>query len=714
MIVFYSLLNLVYPFKMWYNNLEVEGFALEKENKKTEQIKPKGRLKFYLNWPIYMVMILFAIDIYVFVKSKEAGLLIAVMICIFLVAHSLFIINLKKDLHRGMVDFAVGYSQIQKALIEDLTMPFAILDSQDIILWHNKAFAEATGGNEVAGKRIYAVLNKLTRESMPKDTDSVSSIRIEVGERFYHVECKKIDADKLIDKNPILQSPKGGCLIALTMKDETEFRRVETENKEQKFVAGIVYIDNYDEALENVEEMRRSMLTAVVERKINQFFSAGGSLVKKLEKDRFLVVMPHKVLDAQIAEKYAFLEEVKSINVGNDKRVTISVGIGAGKESYADNYELARFALEQALGRGGDQVVVKENDKLSYFGGKSQSQEKNTRVKARVKAQAIREAIQTKEKVIIMGHQLGDMDSFGSCIGMHRAVKALGKKAYIVAKDVTETVKPISDKFYNNPEYEQDMIIDGDEALNIADDNTLLIVVDTNTPSRLECPGVLDKCGSVVVIDHHRQGDITITGAVVSHVEPFASSACEMVVEILQYITDNLKLKQLEADAMYAGMIIDTNNFTNKAGVRTFEAAAFLKRAGADTQRVRKLLRTNMKDYKARAEAISKMQVFSDAFAISICRSDGLTSPTVVAAQAANELLDVEGIKASFVVTRYNDLYHVSARSIDEVNVQIIMERLGGGGHMNVAAAQIHADDIDAACKIVRDTVNQMKESGEI
>ena len=485
------------------------------------------------------------------------------------------------------------------------------------------------------------------------------------------------------------------------------------ENDAQSLVVGLLYLDNYDEALESVEEVRRSLLTALIERKINKYIASLDGISKKIEKDKYLIILRKRSLLQLQANKFDILEEVKTVNIGNEMAVTISIGIGLDGLTYLQNYEFARTAIDLALGRGGDQAVVKTTDQVTYYGGKSQQVEKNTRVKARVKAHALREIITSKDRVIIMGHRIPDVDSFGAAVGIYRIAKELDRKAHIVLNDVTTSVQPLRDLFLND-DYEEDMLVSSEHAKSLAGAGTVLVVVDVNKPSITECPELLKICKSIVVLDHHRQGLETIENATLSYVEPYASSACEMVTEILQYISDGIKVKSGEADCLYSGIVIDTNNFMTKTGVRTFEAAAYLRRAGADVTRVRKLFRDDAVEYKAKADAVSQAEVYRNCYAISTSTGDGLQSPTIVAAQAANELLNIRGIKASFVLTEYQGLIYVSARSIDEVNVQVIMERLGGGGHMNIAGCQMEGITINDAIKAIKDTLDKMLEEGEL
>ena len=328
-----------------------------------------------------------------------------------------------------------------------------------------------------------------------------------------------------------------------------------------------------------------------------------------------------------------------------------------------------------------------------------------------MKAHALRELMDGKDRLLIMGHRLADIDSFGAAVGIYRIATALNKKAHIVVNQVTSSVRPMMERFTETNDYPEDMFLKGEEAAGLVDNTTMLVVVDVNRPSITDEPSLLK---TIVVLDHHRASSEVIDNAVLSYVEPYASSACEMVAEVLQYIADGIKVKAPEADAMYAGIVIDTQNFTNQTGVRTFEAAAFLRRSGADITRVRKLFRENMVDYQAKAEAVKNAQVYMDAFAISICPSEGLESPTIVGAQAANELLEIRGIKASVVLTMYNNVVYYSARSIDEVNVQVMMEKLGGGGHRTIAGAQIADITLEEGINRLKEVIRQMVEEGQV
>ncbi|WP_318710021.1 DHH family phosphoesterase [Candidatus Acetatifactor stercoripullorum] len=681
-----------------------------------KRIKLKGRIKSYILFGIYLGILLFIVAGAVFMIDYRAGILLgAFTVFYFVVTLTLYFYN-KPVIMNELISFATEYGQIQKKLLRDLDLPYALLDDAGRVIWTNITFENVIHQPKGYNKSITSLFPTITRDRLPDDTGvDEAQYELEYEGSEYVAKFKKISLKDMAENSDMIEAKDyNGYLIAVYLFDETALHIALQEVDDQSLSVGMIYLDNYEEALESVEEVRRSLLIALIDRKVNKYISSLDGISKKLEKDKYLVILRKKTI-AQLQEsRFDLLEEVKTVNIGNEMAVTISIGIGLDGLTYAQNYEFARNAIDLALGRGGDQAVIKTPESITYYGGKSQQVEKNTRVKARVKAHALREIITGKDKVLVMGHRMPDVDSFGAAVGIYRIAQTLGRKTHIVLNDVTSAIQPMVDLFRNNPEYDEDMIIDSQQAIEAAGSNAVLVVVDVNKPSITECPDLLRFCKSVVVLDHHRQGTETIENATLSYVEPYASSACEMVSEILQYTYDNIKIRTEEADCMYSGIMIDTNNFMTKTGVRTFEAAAFLRRNGADVTRVRKLFREDAAEYKAKADAVSQAEIYKQYFAISVCTADELPSPTIIGAQAANELLNIKGIKASFVLTDYQGKIYVSARSIDEVNVQIIMERMGGGGHMNTAACQLEGTGLAEAIGILKRTIDSMLENGEI
>lgn len=676
-------------------------------------IKLKGRLVKYLQTSIYLGVLLILVDLGIYVIDYRAGLILTCFIIFyFAITLSLLFYN-KPVIMNELISFATQYGQIQKKLLRDLDLAHALLDEEGKIIWTNIAFEKAVHKERGYHKSITTLFPAITREKLPGVVDEIElSVSYETSD--YVAKLRKISLKEMAKNSDIIQSEGyDGYLIALYLFDETALKIALQEVDNQSLSVGLIYLDNYEEALESVEEVRRSLLIALIDRKVNKYIAGLDGICKKLEKDKYLVIMRKKAVGSLQENKFDLLEDVKTVNIGNEMAVTMSIGVGLDGLSYAQNYEFARNAIDLALGRGGDQAVIKTPNNTVYYGGKSQQVEKNTRVKARVKAHALKEIITSKDKVIVMGHRNADVDSFGAAIGIARIAQAMERKVHIVLDDVSTSLQPMVEMFRNN-DYDEDFIINSQQAIEVVGNNAVLVVVDVNKPSITDCPELLRLCKSIVVFDHHRQGTEVIENATLSYVEAYASSTCEMISEILQYIDDNIKITNNEADCLYSGIMIDTNNFMSKTGVRTFEAAAFLRRSGADVTRVRKLFRENATEYKARADAVSQAEIYRNAYAISVCTSEDLQSPTVVGAQAANELLNIKGVKASFILTEYQNQIYVSARSIDEVNVQIIMERLGGGGHMNIAGCQMDETSLMEGIVIIKHTLDDMISEGEL
>lgn len=671
----------------------------------------KTKMEKYLRLPLRLTLLQLLMNIIVYFIDLRAGIIVTCFFFLYLVIAVVFYIKSKPIIQNEMIDFAIEHGQVQNKLLADFAVPYILTDNDGKILWSNNQYKEVMGKEITAKRNIMQAFPEITIENIPQDVEK-NSFTLRVEDKVYNIELRRVQLANPQDE--LIGNAELNTLVAIYFFDETNLNRYITQNKEEKLVAGLIYIDNYDEALESIEDVRRSLLVALVDRKIKKYMQNIDAVCKNLEKDKYFIVMKQKHMQELQANKFSLLEEIRTINIGNDMSMTLSISMAMNCDSYVEAFEMATAAMDLALGRGGDQAVVRDGEKIYYYGGKSQIVEKNTRVKARIKAHALKETIETKEKIIIMGHSLPDVDSIGSAIGIYRLARTLNKRAHIVINEATISIRPIVNNFIGNSMYEEDLFINSEEAIQIVDNDTLLVVVDVNRPSYTECPELLNLTKHIVVLDHHRQTGETIDNAILSYIEPYASSTCEMVAEILQYVSDKPKLKPIEADAMYSGILVDTDNFVTKTGVRTFEAAAFLRRNGADVVRVRKMSREDMDSYKIRANIIQNAEVFESEFALSVFDSTNIDSPTVLAAQAANELLDIDGISASFVLTTVKGKIYISARSIDDINVQLVMEKLGGGGHLNVAGAQIENCTMEEAVDNLKDLLRKMLEEGDI
>ena len=664
-----------------------------------EERKAQEKLRNYLRWPIFPAVLSILMAVLICVANWETGLLVFLLallsggICLRLYAVS------GAEISRAMIGFSAATDSMQARLAENLDLCYALLDRSGAFSYQNLAMTELLAAQRKNPRQLDELCPELTQEELAKITDS-ADYHLSLGELRLRVRIvrEKLSSDKV---------------FAVYFYDETALLKLREEVESRRLTAGLLYLDNYEEAMDSVDDVRRPLLTAMIDRKIVRYFDSMQAIMKKLEKDKYFFVMERRYLLELYEDQFDILEQVKTVNIGNDMRITLSIGIGDGGSSYAQCYDFARQAIDMALGRGGDQAVVKDGENIHYFGGKTNSKEKTTRVKARVKAHAFRELIENKDRLLIMGHKLMDIDSLGAAVGIWRIATTMGKEAHIVSSAVNNAIRPMLARFQNG-DYPDDMFIPEEKALQLLDEGTVLVVVDTNRPSMVEGPRLLDAAKTIVVLDHHRQSQDSIRNAQLSYVETFASSACEMVAEVVQYISDEVKIRAVEADAMYAGIVIDTHNFQNQTGVRTFEAAAFLRRNGADVTRVRKLFREKLEDYRAKSEAIHNAEIYRENFALSFCDSEGLESPTVVGAQAANDLLDVIGVKASVVATTFRGKVFLSARAIDEVNVQVMMEKLGGGGHRTIAGAQLADITREEAMNRVKEIIDEMLLKGEI
>ena len=441
-----------------------------------KRIRLKGRIKNYIQFGIYLGILLCVVDVAMFLIDIRAGFLLAgFLVFYFAITLSLYFYN-KPIIMNELVSFATEYGQIQRKLLRDMDLPYALLDDAGKVIWTNIAFETVVHQPKGYNKSVTALFPTITRERLPDDNGvDEAQYELEYEENEYVVKLRKISLKEMAENSDMIDARDyNGFLIALYLYDETALHIALQEVDDQSLAVGMIYLDNYEEALESVEEVRRSLLIALVDRKVNKYISALDGICKKLEKDKYLIILRKKAI-AQLQEmRFDLLEEVKTVNIGNEMAVTISIGVGMDGLTYAQNYEFARNAIDLALGRGGDQAVVKAPESVTYYGGKSQQVEKNTRVKARVKAHALREIITTKDQVLVMGHRMPDVDSFGAAVGIYRIAQTLGRKAHIVLNDVSPAIQPMVDLFRANPEYEEDMIINNQTAIDAASSNSVL------------------------------------------------------------------------------------------------------------------------------------------------------------------------------------------------------------------------------------------------
>lgn len=580
----------------------------------------------------------------------------------------------------------------------NLPVPLVVIDTDGKINWYNSKFTDIISEKSVVGKNVLSFVSALSLE------------RLAVGETQERVRM----SGRIFDVHPSpvqLDDDAMDISIMLYWFDITEQVQLQTQYEDERPALALINVDNYDDVMNETKEEKIPFVTAEIEKRVNLWASRMNAMIKRYQKDKYMVIFEAKYLENLEAKRFAILDEVREIEAGNKIPATLSIGIGVSGSTPAALEEDAYSSLELALGRGGDQAVLRKRNTYEFYGGKTKAVEKRNRVKARVIAHGFRSLIDESSRVLIMGHASPDMDSFGAAIGAFRCVLNRGKEAYIVLNEVTEAIYNVYESFKDREPY---VFVSSEEAIDLLDEETLVVVVDTHKPSLTECPELLEQTDRIALIDHHRRSTEFIDNAVLKYMEPYASSASELVTEMLQYMETRPKIEKEEADALLAGITVDTKNFSLKTGVRTFDAAAYLRRQGADTIRVRQLFQDDMETFIEKAAIVGTAVRHRDTIAIS---TSDVSSESIqlIAAQAADDLLDIRGINASFVIARRPDgVAFISGRSLGDVNVQVILEMLGGGGHLEVAGAQFEGMEIQEVKERLIKSIDQYFEEGEV
>lgn len=648
------------------------------------------------------LLVVFVLDIALFLYNIPVGA-IGLLLFLYLVYYNQIIKYRKtKEISKYIENLNFHVESATKDTLLNFPLPLVVIEIDGTIIWNNTSFGRLFAIN-LLGEKIQNLADLDPKDLIGEDNFSK---QISVDDRKYTVLGNMIKIE---------ERGQESYIITLYWIDETELYNITNKYEEEKPVISIIAIDNYDEIMQNTEDAARPQVWAEIDKRINQWIAGTDSILKKYERDKYLFIFESKYLDYFIDKKFEVLDNIRDISLGNKIPVTLTIGIGIGGNTLLENSEYARACLDIALGRGGDQAIIKDRDKLSFFGGRTKELEKRTRVRARVIAYALKELILNSRQVVIMGHENPDMDSLGAALGLYRACQSLNTPSSIVLSSDSSIVEAILLKIRKEEEYNE-LFISKEEAIETVDKNTLLIVVDTHRPSFTECPQLLEQTDKLVVIDHHRRGAEYIEDATLSYQEPYASSCCELVTEILQYIDDKVKLNPIEAEALFGGIAIDTKNFTFKTGARTFDAASYLRKAGADTVSVKQLSQNDLRTYIARSNVVKSAEIVNDVIAISICPTN-LPDAQVIVAQAADELLGITGVTASFVLCNINNSIIISGRSLGDINVQYILEKLGGGGHLSVAGAQLRGVSMREAkrrlVEIIDEYIEELKKKAE-
>ena len=573
-------------------------------------------------------------------------------------------------------------------------LPVVMLQLDGTIIWCNPLFNNMLGEKHLTDVSINDFIADFDINLFRKE-DTAISYDLEHNGRYYHIFGNITPAKDMPDEH----------VIVLYWDDRTGYEKIKQKYYMEKSVCATIVIDNYEDVMQDTPNADKPKLSAAIEEKLESFCTENNVVLQKYEKDRYIMFLQKQHLDKMIETNFDLLDRVREINVGNKMAPTLSIGIGMGGETLLKNQAYSSSALDMALGRGGDQAIIKDDEQYYFYGGKSQEVEKRTRVKSRVIALAIRELISSSDSIIIMGHRNADIDVLGAAMGLHRAIENCGKESKILLDSYNETVQRMLSKIGN--EYEGVFIRRG-AANELVDKNTLVFVVDTHKRSLVEEEHLLSVSEKIVLIDHHRRSTDFIDNAVITYHEPYASSTSELVTEVIQYMDSNPNLSSLEAEALYAGIYMDTKNFTFKTGVRTFEAVSYLRRAGVDTTEIKKLFRMDYSSVIKKMAIIEKAHMAVDSYMISVCEKTDDDMQTIVA-QAADDMLNITNVKAAFVICDVGEFITISGRSFGDVNVQLILEKLGGGGHLTIAGAQLTGKTKEAVYDELICAINEYK-----
>ena len=649
---------------------------------------------------IYLIMIAILLVIICFYEMKF--ILPAILLFVIIVMYAYWTNNKgKSEISEHIKDLTLTVDNAAKSTLINSPFPLVVIETDGNIIWKSSKFIK-----EFANIDINTYLNDIVKElkleiensseENKKELKELIKKQVVIGEKTYNI---------LGEYTKAKESKKEEYVATLYFIDETENIEILKKYNDSQICVGIIMIDNYEEIMQRISAEDRPILTATIERSLYDWATEFKGLIVKSERDTFIVILEQKYLEQLENEKFIILDKIKEISIPGKIRSTLSIAISNEGETNYKKYKSALSGIDIALGRGGDQAIIRKEGKYTFFGGRTQELEKRTKVKARIVAHALEELILEAQNVIIMGHTNTDIDAMGASFGIYRMAKTIGKEAHIVNETTSFSLDTFIEAVKENEEY-KDVIIGKDKALELITPETLLVVVDTHKTSYVEAPELLEKTNKIVIIDHHRRSTDFIENAILTFHEVYASSACELVTELVEYSEKDIKLTTLETEGLYAGIMMDTKNFTFKTGVRTFEAAAFLRKCGIDIIKVKKWFQSDLETYNKISEIVNKTEIVNGTIGISIYDEDDKNA-NIVCAKAADELLTISDITASFVIGNLGDKVCISGRSIGDINVQVILEKLGGGGHITLAGAQVEGMNIEEVKQELISKINE-------
>lgn len=653
-----------------------------------------SRTKIYLAVIFILLVIICVQNAYMFIP--------AMFIYMLIVGYTYYANNKRKnEISETLQELTLTVDSAAKTSLINSPFPLIMLETDGNIIWRSSKFM-----SEFANIDIHTYINDLIidikHEIKNKERSTVKDIikEMEIDKKTYKIVGRYVKV-----KNKDRKSNKQEYMVILYFIDDTENIKLQKEYQDSKSCLGIIMVDNYEETVQRIETNEKPQIIAEIDKYIYDWANQTNGILIKTEKDRYIYFFEQRYLEKVKEDKFSILDKIKEINIKDKLQFTLSIAVSNEGNTNQEKYKSAQDAMDVVLGRGGDQAVIRENEVYKFFGGRAQEVERRTKVKARIVAHALENLMKESSNIMIMGHNNPDLDCIGSSMGIYRIAKALDKKAYIINSGITPTLQSFKDSLAKDEEYE-DVLITKEVALENIDNDTLLIVVDTHKKGYVEAPELLDKIKKVVIIDHHRRSADYIENATLTFQEVYASSAAELVTELLQYVGAKIDLKTIEAESLYAGIMVDTKNFTFKTGVRTFEAAAYLRKMGVDIIRVKKWFQSDLESFNRIADIVKKTQIINHSIAISTYE-EKVKEASLVCAKAADELLTIGEITASFVLGYLDDKVCISGRSIGDINVQLILEKLGGGGHITLAGAQVEGKTIEEAKQELIEKINE-------
>ena len=650
---------------------------------------------------IYLAIILILLIVICIFNTKF--IIPSILIYILILGYSYFTNNKRKsEISEHLQDLTLTVDSAAKSTLINSPFPLIIIETDGNVVWRSSRFiSEFQNIDIIRYVNDFIIDAKDEIEKRENKRDKSIKGEILIGKKTYKIvggftKAKSKSNDRKKQKE---------YMMMLYFLDKTEDKKLLKQFEDSQMCVGIIMVDNYEDVIQRIEIDKRPGVIAKIEKNIYEIANDSNGLVIKTDRDRFVYVFEYKYLEKLKEDKFSILDTMKEIELQGNMQLTLSIAVSNEGKTPKEKYESALGAMDVVLGRGGDQAVIRENAKYNFFGGRAEEVEKRTKVKARIVAHALENLIKESEQVIIMGHTNPDIDSMGSSLGVYRLAKSLEKDAYVVNNTNGLTLQSFLDTLLKDEEYKE-CIITAEEAENKMTDDTLLVIVDTHKKTYVEAPNLLEKNAKIVIIDHHRRSADYIEQSTLMFQEVYASSAAELVTELLQYTECKPKLRTLEAESLYAGIMMDTKNFTFKTGVRTFEAAAYLRKCGVDIIKVKKWFQSDLESFNKIAEIVKNAEIVNDTIGISVYKQEDKDAG-LICAKAADELLTISDITASFVIGNMGDKINISGRSIGDINVQIILEKLGGGGHITLAGAQLENMTLEEAKQELLNRINE-------